>query len=250
MTAMATGVTQHVKADKQLYNAYQEFKRLDRADNQARVEALDNMMKVLNSAKIAHSKKQQQQQQLKEVKPSKPKRSKSRSCKASNAHALPAMPDMRDLTHVALDALEEHPETNGWKMSYRENPKEGTCRCTLTVSPELEVVEATGRTRAESRKMAIDRCSKQHFRIDLREKKWIQQKFAELPCAPQDVYFEIVGVGHRRNATVLWQVATLSFPSPEMRFRGNPCENWALAVRSGVAAAKKGLAAENRGFGN
>jgi len=26
---------------------------------------------------------------------------------------------------VALDdALEEHPETSGWKMSYRENPEE------------------------------------------------------------------------------------------------------------------------------
>mmetsp|Transcript_12710 Transcript_12710/g.26724 ORF Transcript_12710/g.26724 Transcript_12710/m.26724 type:complete len:99 (+) Transcript_12710:2-298(+) len=98
--------------------------------------------------------------------------------------------------------------------------------------------------------MAIGRCSKQHFRIDLREKKWIQQKFAELPCAPRDFYFEIVGVGHRSNKTVLWQVATLSFPNREMCFRGNPCGHWALAVRSGVAAAKKGLAAESRGFSN
>lgn len=246
MTAMATGVFKHIKAERQLSDAYQEFKRLDRADNQARAEALDNMMKVLNSAKTAHSKKQQ----LKEVKPLKPKVSKSRSRRRASS-SMPAMTAMRDLTHVALDdALEEHPETNEWKMSYRENPEEGTCHCTLTVSPELDVVEAIGRTRAESLKMAIGRCSKQHFRIDLREKKWIQQKFAELPCAPRDVYFEIVGVGHRRNGTVLWQVATLSFPNREMCFRGNPCEHWALAVRSGVAAAKKGLAAESRGFSN
>lgn len=245
MTAMATGVLKDIKAERQLSDAYQEFKRLDRADNQARVEALDNMMKVLNSAKTAHSKKQQ----LKEVKPLKPKVSKSRL--KQRASKMPAMTAMRDLTHVALDdALEEHPETSGWKMSYRENPEEGTCHCTLTVSPELDVVEAIGRTRAESLKMAIGRCSKQHFRIDLKEKKWIQQKFAELPCAPRDVYFEIVGVGHRRNETVLLQVATLSFPNREMCFRGNPCEHWALAVRSGVAAAKKGLAAESRGFSN
>lgn len=235
MTAIAAGLSKHIKVEKKLSDAYQEFKRLDRADNQARAEALDNMMKVLSSAKTAHSKKQQKLQ--------KPKLSKkSRSLRASSD-----VPAMRDLTHVALDdALGKHPEMNGWNMSYRENPEEGTCRCTLTVSPELAVVEATGRTRAESLKMAIGACNNQHFRINLGEKEWIQQKFEELPCAPRDVYFDIVGIGHRRNRTVLMQVATLSFPSLEMCFRGNPCEHWALAVRSGVAAAKKGLASFQR----
>ena len=43
---------------------------------------------------------------------------------------------------------------------------------------------------------------RQWWTLDSTRRLWIQELFSELPCVPQDFYFEIVGLGHRRNETV------------------------------------------------
>lgn len=43
---------------------------------------------------------------------------------------------------------------------------------------------------------------RQWWTLDSTRRLWIQEMFSELPCVPQDFYFEIVGLGHRRNETV------------------------------------------------
>eukprot|EP00434_Breviolum_minutum_P009886 symbB.v1.2.008710.t1/scaffold547.1/size188680/2 len=125
---------------------------------------------------------------------------------------------------------------------FKENTEEGKWHCSLAIR-SLCAVEAEGSNQAESLKVAWGNCIKQKHRINLQERLWIQELFSELPCVPQDFYFEIVGLGHRRNETVVFVVATLLFPS-ENSFRGNPCEHWTNAIRSSIAVARKSLASQ------
>ena len=219
----------HRKADKALSRAYNEFARMDYSDKEAKEEAMDHLFDVLSAAKDAHTKatKTTTKKVLK-LSP-KPKKTRARS---------------PDLLHVTPDVLVQKKieKGTGWNAMFKENTEEGKWHCTLAIR-SLCAVEAEGSNQAESLKVAWGNCIKQKHRINLQERLWIQELFSELPCVPQDFYFEIVGLGHRRNETVVFVVATLLFPS-ENSFRGNPCEHWTNAIRSSIAVARKSLASQ------